>query len=517
MARPANRRLRCPIRLPPFALPTYASLLESTLNKSGLLWTIHDGAAYIASGPLGGEHRLLSEIGQSLPVDERNSPAPLALERFDLRERGALLVFLRSGANRMVCRIAVEPDIDRVVKRNDEWIRQIHDSPDISADVKSAVPRSLGSFKIRGGNAYLETLTTGIISWKLSGSPQLEPKLFTEVAEFITKLGRDTVVEREIDSDEMERLLAPYMQEILDPHIADEYNTLCDQLRRRIVGVRRKVCWNHGDFGYGNVIVDAETAKLRGVIDWDQAGEDLAGVDLVNFLVQRERALRGRTLPDALKEVGYPVGLGGFRAFDSRLMFDQTVSQSIEERQELLAWVTLRFAQRGMAYPALFVSAREETRVALERASRLLETGRSIRRRTPPENTRPVRVLFLHRGHNLIRGSEEALLTFLERLDQERFRPLVLCSTALFRDAVANLGIEARVADFPEILLDYEDITLPVVRYDRARRQLADVCRREKVGMIFSSGGGPCQLGVPVARSLGIPIVCLFHHPAPRQ
>ncbi len=173
-----------------------------------------------------------------------------------------------------------------------------------------------------------------------------------------------------------------------------------------------------------------------------------------------------------------------------------------------------RSAQRGSAYPTLFAQAREGTRVALAWAGEML-SGRKPPR-PPAAGSRPVPVLIMHRGGDLIRGSEEALLTFLDGVDRTRFLPSVVCSSPVFERAVEERGINCRLEAFPEILVDFSSASMPLIRYARALNKLITAARADGIGMVFASGGGPCQLAVPLASRLGIPCVCLFHHPAPR-
>lgn len=350
-----------------------ASLLERAANKSGLLWTIHDGAAYVVSGPAGGELGLVREIEQQLRNTGHSFSKPLQLERFDLRDRGSLILFIRSGAVRLVCRIAIGQSVDLVIRRNDEWIRRIHDDSRISETIKAAVPRSLGAFDLKCGRAYVETLTPGVISWKLSQSAELEKKLFAELASFITRLGSETHTKTRLEPSFVDGLLSFATTTPVDPYVARECEMLCSRLRSRVTGIERNLAWNHGDFGYGNVIVNPDTAELAGVIDWDQARQGIAGVDLVNFLVQRERSVKGKSLLHALQEVGNSMRLGGFGGVDARLTYDPIAGTSQDEREELMAWATLRFAQRSMSYPALFAAEREQTRLSLQWACDFLD------------------------------------------------------------------------------------------------------------------------------------------------
>lgn len=128
---------------------------------------------------------------------------------------------------------------------------------------------------------------------------------------------------------------------------------------------------------------------------------------------------------------------------------------------------------------------------------------------------KPLTLLILHRGGDQIRGSEEALLTLLEGLDRGRFRAIVFCSSRTFAESVTALGVQCEVADFPEIILGSDEMRLPALRYLRALRNLVAVCKRESVRLVMASGGGPCQLLVPLSHIANVPSLCLFHHPAP--
>jgi glycosyltransferase involved in cell wall biosynthesis len=128
----------------------------------------------------------------------------------------------------------------------------------------------------------------------------------------------------------------------------------------------------------------------------------------------------------------------------------------------------------------------------------------------------PTPILFLHRGGEQIRGSENALLTLLDRLDRSEFRPLVVCSNDVLAKELMARGIDCSVEDFPEIVFVPDQIAFPLIRYLRTLKRLIGLSRRANVRVVFSNGGGPCQLGVPLAGLLRLRCMCLFHHPAPK-
>lgn len=356
------------------ALPSHATRIEGLLNRAGVLSLTHDSGAFIASGENGGSYSILRDLGDHLTTPGKRVER-LELERFDLRDRGALILLVKGTAagDGFVCRVTTDAVTDRAVRRNRQWIERIADTPGISQEIKAVVPKSLGVFRPGGGTAYTESRIPGSIAWKLAGSKRLEPTLFKGVYAFAAALSRDTVRQMRVDEALLAQLLDPSVPQTVDDSVAAPYEQLRHHLRARMLGEQRLVVLAHGDFGYGNAIADPRTGALCGIIDWDQGREDLAGVDLVNFLIQRERSRRVYALPDAFEETSSRIIRDGFKRFDERIEYEERFPLGPEKRAELFGWAALRFAQRGMTYPSLFVGAREETRAILEWACAILK------------------------------------------------------------------------------------------------------------------------------------------------
>lgn len=128
----------------------------------------------------------------------------------------------------------------------------------------------------------------------------------------------------------------------------------------------------------------------------------------------------------------------------------------------------------------------------------------------------PHTLLILHQGGSRLRGSEDVLLNLLRHVDRTRWSPLVLHDDAVLAEPLRVLGVEGERWDLPAVLAGGDGPRLPLRAWWRALRRLRALCRARPVDVVFCNGGGPCQLGVPVAASLRIPLVCLMHHPAPR-
>jgi glycosyltransferase involved in cell wall biosynthesis len=129
----------------------------------------------------------------------------------------------------------------------------------------------------------------------------------------------------------------------------------------------------------------------------------------------------------------------------------------------------------------------------------------------------PHTLLILHQGGSHLRGSEEVLLNLLRHVDRSRWTPLVLHDDAVLAEPLRDLGVEGERWDLPGVLSGADGPPLPLRAWWRALRRLRALCRARPVDAVFCNGGGPCQLGVPAAAPLRIPLVCLMHHPAPRR
>ena len=360
-----SRELALPSRIPPAV---------ALAHRLGFLPFVHDAAAYIASGKDAGPQILLGRLTRELR-DLGYSLEELELQRFDLRARGALILVLkaRNSGERFVCRVTTDAATDRIVGRNAEWLALMAGTPDISPEVKSALPAPLGVVTLPDARAYIERAIPGKIAWKLGASPRMDLALRRDLCNFITALGRDTAREVSVDKSVFQELVEPPVPQVVNGSVAVAYRALLDGLSAKVLGARRVIVWAHGDFGYGNAIADPQTGKLNGIIDWDQARTDLAGVDLLNFLVQRERSLNGSSLLAALEMVGRSFILDGWAGLDSQIGYETYFNAPAETRSELVAWTSLRFAQRTMTYPSLFATVRDEINIVLKWATAILE------------------------------------------------------------------------------------------------------------------------------------------------
>lgn len=125
--------------------------------------------------------------------------------------------------------------------------------------------------------------------------------------------------------------------------------------------------------------------------------------------------------------------------------------------------------------------------------------------------------VFLHKGGSAIRGSERCAIETIAGLIERDVRVVLVAShPELLVERLPAPPTKVIPFDYPELMFD-QGLRLPLGRYFREKRRLLGLLAPYAPALLVTSGGLPCQLGLPLARRLGVPIVCQLHHPAPRR
>ena len=121
-----------------------------------------------------------------------------------------------------------------------------------------------------------------------------------------------------------------------------------------------------------------------------------------------------------------------------------------------------------------------------------------------------VNVLFLHTGGNWIRGSENALLTVLTRLDKSKIQPFLFCDSTVLAEAAQIAGIETILCPMPDIMIDGR-VRLQFLRWASTLQRLCSFGRKKDIHVVYCNGGRSCQVGYYVAKRLRVPVLCHVH------
>lgn len=267
-----------------------AASMACTERRARLRARLHDGFGIYGSpggAGMGGLARMLESA-----LEKNGFPCALRITRFDLRNRGALVLFVMDQANARayVCRI-VRGEVSEHLQRH--WRLQASVRCDVQPHaLQSRIPQEIATVRIDEHTCWIETRSPGTVSWRI---PQrLRPVLDDQIVGFIADLAAVTGVDHvvsEADIDNEAALWADQIGTKLKGASADLLSEAYELLRERVVGAAAKFGWVHGDYGYGNVLADPCTGELSSVIDWETASsQSFVGVDLFNFLLQRARS-----------------------------------------------------------------------------------------------------------------------------------------------------------------------------------------------------------------------------------
>lgn len=348
----------------PAALAPPSAGAERALHALGLLRGMVDGSLFLASDAEGGTGPLLAVVARQCGC------APLELERMALRERGALVLVARPrGGRRVACRVAAAGEAARLVGRNAEAARRLHADPAVHEWVRARIPRSLAEFPLGDAVVFAEEGAEGVMGWQLGGGAR--KALLAELVRFACTLAQDTSRTAMLDADGLEALLPDRLSAFAGAGLARAYAEVHHALARRVEDAPRVLAYAHGDFGPGNALADPRSGRLAAVIDWDQAGEDAAGVDLLNLAVQARRIERGEGAPQAFGHVAREFVRDGFGAVGAAEL-DAWLRPGTAPRVELAVWTALRMVLRSARYPALSAASADVSTAILAAAGRLL-------------------------------------------------------------------------------------------------------------------------------------------------
>lgn len=325
----------------------------------------HDGYAILAQR-LGAHEAPSSERGIPRAVASLLGLADVPIvTRFDLRQRGALVVMLRTpsiGAG-LVARLGHHAHTQRQLEDHGTRLESIRTAAAAHPSLLKYLPKPLGRAPVGNSMMWLEERLPGTVAWRLPAP--LRDVLDGDWMKFLGDMGRVRSEQVQISDNLLRRWGVDVHSFSSDMalDLAPLVSWLAARWSRRSV----QVGWAHGDFGYGNLLADPHNGHLEAVIDWETADPDeVIGVDWMNMLLAREKVRTGCDLGEAVRRVG-----ARFRSEAQRDDAADALLKSMHEMQqqceplELLALALLRVVQREFRYAELFRSALPEFRHAI--------------------------------------------------------------------------------------------------------------------------------------------------------
>ena len=283
-----------------------------------------------------------------------------SLKRIDLRARGALVLFIRTELpeKQFVLRVVDNLKTETIVKRNHQFLRKIHYQYSIPNQLKRVIPFPLNISSYDGRTIFSETMLPGIPAWKLNRGVLCQ-KIFNEASNFIITLNYSTRFLTTFSPQVIDELLNYDINLIescsgTDRQLLERITQLAKNIRSNLLGKTGFLAISHGDYGYGNILINPISGKISGVIDWDTGREqEFVGIDHINLQIQKHRNENSTNFIGSFLDVASKIFQRG--CIDSNGIYLSMFGIKDIMLPEMIAVAFLRYMSRAAQYPEIFV------------------------------------------------------------------------------------------------------------------------------------------------------------------
>lgn len=370
-----------------------SQLLELPFNKHSLTRlsrncdlfnVITEGYIFFSPAEKLENGQLLKKCTMHFSEPHSDFPRLLNLERIDIRDRGAMILFLsgQKSKHRIIARVVSDSRTREIVSRNKKFLNFLHGLKSLPPNLKKLLPLPLGDFESNGSSVFMEQMLPGILSWKVNKG-KLRNRIYLESVNFLLDLNRASRVKVEMTDALIDHLLLDDLERIeacpgIIPLIKNELFKNFKKLRKDMLGRQAVLAFSHGDYGYGNILVDSINGRITGVIDWD-AGRHLefAGVDFINLEIQRNRIEEKNGFYEAFSAVAKRVLNLDSQSTLSGYRNEFGLEGDLSRIQLSVAF--LRYIARSANYPEMFVAAQKDYLKSLSLLQDLLKAPKELK------------------------------------------------------------------------------------------------------------------------------------------
>ncbi|MGI6388555.1 MAG: phosphotransferase family protein [Desulfomonilia bacterium] len=277
-------------------IPHHAHFLMKRIHSMGKYHLVHDRFAVLCMQRALLQNALFERIRTALGECGIPGGASLHLERVDIRDRGALVLFIKetNTCNHFIARVVHGQEIKTIIRKNHyflQWLQQNNNVPDA---VKTKIPNPLAELSFQENHVFIESLMPGILAWK-ANRKSLMSRIFEDSMQFILDLMIATSQNVSLDETSLDDLFREDEYRVNESEwCPDGFKKIFNQklalIKRMAADQDMWLAASHGDYGYGNILVDPRDGRLLGVIDWDTGRkQEFAGVDIMNLMIQKTR------------------------------------------------------------------------------------------------------------------------------------------------------------------------------------------------------------------------------------
>lgn len=352
-------------------IPKYFHFLYHFAHRLGCFRLVADGGIFLGIQHAIEHGSLVRVVTRQLSSAERLSSNDFHLERFDLRQRGALALFIteKKSGQSYIARVVSDCRSQKIIRHNQEFLKGLWFRPDLKGLIGEQVPRPIGELMYEECSIFLETLLTGIPAWKVN-IDRLRNRIFHEASHFIFQLQFNSRSLTVVENEELSQLFDDDLNRISyhkskAPSFLEGIACSIREVKKILSGQRIFLSLSHGDYGYGNILVNPRTGKLTGVIDWDTGRTfDMPGVDFLNLVIQKIRTEKGISFSSAFLEASSMVISRG--TLDETGLWRTKMGITSGLLPAIIYTTFLRDVSRAARHPEMFFKSIEEYSRTLE-------------------------------------------------------------------------------------------------------------------------------------------------------
>ena len=338
-------------------IPHYWHYLYHIAHRTCGYQFVSDGSLFVNLPHAIEEGMLMHAVATHLAAALEINQLDIHLERFDLRLRGAMVLFVTVGrmGQRYVVRLVSDRKSQVIVSRNQNFLEKLHSLPDVERDIGDLLPRPFCQFFYEGCIVFIESLIVGVPAWKIN-SLEVRKQIFFDASQFLIQLLTSTTSLVCINDEKIGQIYEvdlKCLKKIAPNFLYSKISYNIHKIKSILLGRNIFLVFSHGDYGYGNILVDSKTGILTGVIDWDTGRtEDLPGIDYMNLLVHKCISENGCGLAGAFKKTCGEVLKRG--ALDENGIFAAEFQLTGDLLNVVLYSYLIRYMSRAAQYPDVF-------------------------------------------------------------------------------------------------------------------------------------------------------------------
>ena len=223
----------------------------------------------------------------------------------------------RTPERELLLKIGLVPRFRDRVLASAVGLRNLAGDERLSESLRRLLPESFGATQLDSGIIVaVEERLAGIPLIELQDDREHYERSVRAAIELLIQLHRET--RTPAASAELARSVDAAVGRIdvcgwVSADATARLRAFAEHFRRRSAAVALPSVFCHGDFHHGNVLVEPDTGRVRGLLDFDQTHPaHHAGLDLIHFYWNRDPALDGREpferarLRDLLPSEGSP-------------------------------------------------------------------------------------------------------------------------------------------------------------------------------------------------------------------